>query len=135
VSDEPSEELVARVRAICLELPDAYEEPAWTGTRWMVRKKTFAHVLAVDHDSPPVLARAAEEVGPATVVTFRAAGEELEMLMHAGHPFFYAGWGRDAIGLVLDDGTDWDEVDELLTESYCVMAPKQLVARVDRPPG
>jgi hypothetical protein len=57
------------------------------------------------------------------------------MLMHAGHPFFYAGWGRDAIGLVLDDGTDWDEVDELLTESYCVMAPKQLVARVDRPPG
>lgn len=135
MSDEPSEELVARVRAICLELPDAYEEPAWTGTRWMVRKKTFAHVLAVDHDSPPVLARAAEEVGPATVVTFRAAGEELEMLMHAGHPFFYAGWGRDAIGLVLDDGTDWDEVDELLTESYCVMAPKQLVARVDRPPG
>ena len=26
------------------------------------------------------------------------------------------------------------EVTELLTESYCVLAPKSLVARVDRPP-
>ena len=132
---DPSDDVVARLRAICLELPDAYEEKAWAGTRWMVRRKTFAHVLAVDHDSPPVLARAAGEVGPATVVTFRAAGDELEMLMHAGHPFFYAGWGRDVIGLVLDDGTDWEEVGELVTESYCVMAPQKLVALVDRPPG
>ena len=29
--------------------------------------------------------------------------------------------------------TDWAEVAELLTESYCVLAPKKLVALVDRP--
>jgi hypothetical protein len=136
VSDysEPSDDVVERLRRICLALPDAYEEKAWVGTRWMVRKKTFAHVLAVDRESPPVLAKAVDEVGPSTVVTFRSQGEELEMLRHAGHPFFYAGWGRDVIGLVLDDDTDWDEVSELMTESYCVMAPQKLVALVERPP-
>jgi hypothetical protein len=45
------------------------------------------------------------------------------------------GWGRDAVGMVLDDDTDWDEVGELVTDSFCVMAPKKLVALVDRPPA
>jgi hypothetical protein len=136
VSDysEPSDEVVERVRRICLALPEAHEEKAWVGTRWMVRKKTFAHVLAVDRESPPVLARAVDEVGPSTVVTFRSQGEELEMLRNAGHPFFYAGWGRDVVGMVLDEDTDWDEVAELMTESFCVMAPQKLVALVERPP-
>jgi hypothetical protein len=132
---DPPEAFVERVRPICLALPDAYEEKAWAGTRWMVRRKTFAHVLSVDHDSPPVLRAATDEVGPATVVTFRSQGDELDALRHAGPPFFYAGWGRDVVGLVLDDRTDWDEVTELMTESYCVMAPQKLVALVDRPPG
>jgi hypothetical protein len=35
--------------------------------------------------------------------------------------------------MVLDDGVDWDEVAELLTDSYCLLAPKKLVALVDRP--
>lgn len=35
----------------------------------------------------------------------------------------------------LDDETDWDEVAELLTDSYCLQAPAHLVERVDRPTG
>jgi hypothetical protein len=35
--------------------------------------------------------------------------------------------------MVLDDHTDWDEVRELVIESYCVLAPKKLVDLVDRP--
>jgi len=35
--------------------------------------------------------------------------------------------------MVLDGRTDWDEVAELMTESYCTMAPRKLVERVDRP--
>jgi hypothetical protein len=130
---DPPDELVARLRPICLALPDAYEEKAWAGTRWMVRKRTFAHIIEVDRFSPPVLQEAVDVVGPATVVTFRAEGEELDMLRNAPPPFFYAGWGRDVVGLVLDGDTDWDEVTELMTESYCVMAPQKLVAQVDRP--
>jgi hypothetical protein len=34
--------------------------------------------------------------------------------------------------MVLTDRTDWDEVAELLTESYCVLAPKKLVGLVRR---
>lgn len=122
-TDAVPDDVEIRLREVCLSLPDAYEERAWVGTRWMVRKRTFAHVLGV-------------EVGDANtsvVLVFRAAGEDLEMLRHAGHPFFVLGWGRDALGMVLDDDTDWDEVGELVTESFCVMAPRKLIALVDRP--
>ncbi len=74
-----------------------------------------------------------DDAAPSVVLSFRSAGDELEMLRHAGYPFFALGWGRDAMGMVLDDGTDWDEVRELLTESFCVLAPKKLIALVDRP--
>jgi hypothetical protein len=124
-TDDVPEPVEVRLREIGLALPDVYEERAWVGTRWMVRKKTFAHVLGV----------AVDGAEPLVVLSFRSAGEELEMLRHAGHPFFVLGWGRDAMGMVLDDDTDWDEVAELVTESFCVLAPKKLVARVARPPA
>jgi hypothetical protein len=130
--------VVARLRKICLALPDAYEEEAWTGVRWMVRRKTFAHVLTVEAESTSAHTRAARPRaadGPTTLVTFRARGEELEMLRNSGHPFFYAGWGRDVVGMVIEAATDWSEVAELMTESYCVMAPQKLVALIDRPDG
>ena len=106
------------------------------GTRWLVRKRTFAHVLPIDEDSPPSLSkvRAVAQL-PVTVVTFRSVGQELRALRGAGYPFFYAGWGRDVVAMALDAGTDWDEVRELLTESYCVLAPEKLRAQVDRPEG
>lgn len=114
-----------RLRGLCSSLPDAYEEPAWVGTRWRVRSRTFAHVLGVqDDDSDPLV-----------VLAFRSTGEELEVLRHTGRPFFVLGWGRDALGMVLEDGTDWDEVREVVVESYCALAPKKLVALLDRPAG
>ncbi len=68
-----------------------------------------------------------------TVVTFRSSGPELEVLRLAGHPFFKPGWGANVVGMVLEAGVDWEEVAELVTESYCIMAPKKLAERVDRP--
>jgi hypothetical protein len=35
--------------------------------------------------------------------------------------------------MVLDEGVDWAEVAELVTESYRVQAPKRLGASVDPP--
>ena len=132
--DEVAPELLARLRALCLDLPEAYEEPAWVGTRWCVKKRTFAHIATVEDGWPPAFARIAETDGPCTVLIFRSEGEELEVLQQAGPPYLDAGWGRDAVGLFIDDGTDWEEVAELLVESYCVMAPPTLAALVDRPP-
>jgi predicted DNA-binding protein (MmcQ/YjbR family) len=116
------EEVVAELRSICLGLPETYEEQAWAGTRWRIRKRTFAHVLTVD--SPK---------GPATVISFRSSGPELDVLRNTGHPFFSPGWGTNVVGMVLAADVDWDEVRELVTESYCVLAPKRLAELVDRP--
>jgi len=122
-TDDVPDDVTERLREICLALPDADEERAWVGTRWMVRKRTFAHVLVVEIG----------DAEPAVIVTFRSEGDELEVLRRAGHPFRVLGWGRDALGMDIDAGTDWDEVRELMTDSYCVMAPKKLIALVDRP--
>ena len=47
-------------------------------------------------------------------------------------PFFKPVWFTDLVGLVLDGQTDWTEVGELLTESYCLLAPQKLAASVRR---
>ncbi|HEV2782546.1 MAG TPA: MmcQ/YjbR family DNA-binding protein [Actinophytocola sp.] len=130
-ADVPAE-VLARLRPLCLGLPEAYEEQAWVGTRWRIRKRTFAHVLAIDSGYPPAYARAVPVDGPVTVMTFRSRGPELAVLANAGPPFYKPDWAPDVVGMVLDAGTDWTEVAELLTESYCVLAPKKLVALVDR---
>jgi hypothetical protein len=67
-------------------------------------------------------------------MTFRSSGPELEALRNASYPFFSPRWPPNIVGMVLDAGADWDEVAELITESYCVLAPKRLVELVDRPP-
>ena len=45
--------IVDRLRSVCLALPEAYEESAWVGTRWRIRKNTFAHVLTIDAGGRP----------------------------------------------------------------------------------
>jgi hypothetical protein len=124
---------VARVRAVCLGLPETYEEDAWVGTRWRVRKRTFAHVLAIEAGWPVAYARAADDDGPSCVLMFRSRGPELEVLRNIGRPFFAPVWRSDEVGLMLDENTDWEEVAELITDSYRAQAPRNLAARV-RPP-
>lgn len=138
MGDHPDvpDDLVEQVRSVCVGLPEAYEEEAWVGTRWCIRKKNFAHVVMIDAGWPPAYARAAGTDGPAVVLTFRSAGDELDALGQMGHPYFRPVWFPDIVGIFLDDDTDWNEVAELVTESYCVLAPKKLVELVDRPaPG
>jgi hypothetical protein len=132
MADVPRE-ILDRLRPICLGLPETYEEPAWTGVRWRVRQRTFAHVLTIDDTSTSVMRRAFALTGEVTSVTFRAPGEELQALREAGPPFRHVDWGRDVMAMYLDESTDWDEVAELLTDSFCVLAPRKLVARVARP--
>ena len=122
--------VLAQLRSICRSLPECYEEQAWVGTRWRIRKKTFAHVLRVAPGRPPVHAREASVDGPNTVLIFRSQGEELGVLTDSGYPFYRPGWGRDVVGMILRPDVDWTEVAELLTESYCVQAPQKLVKQV-----
>jgi hypothetical protein len=126
-------EVLAALRSICGSLPETVEEPAWVGVRWKVRDRTFAHVLVIDDGRPAAHAAAAGTDGPETVLTFRSEGEELEVLRRSGRPYFFGGWGREVVGVVLDGTVGWDEVGELVTDSYCVLAPRKLVELVRRP--
>lgn len=126
--------MIAKLRSICLKLPEAYEEAAWVGTRWMVRKRNFAHVVQIVDGHPPAYARAAGSDGPLTVLTFRASGFLYDTLRTAGPPFFLCAWGTrwgtKVIGMKLDRRTRWGEVATLITESYRLLAPKRLSERM-----
>ncbi len=111
--------------ARALGLPQCREQEAWVGTQWLVPsgsgQATVAHVFGGEDQ----LFR----------VTFRAEPDEVMALQHLGSPYFRAGWGRNVVGLVIDDDTDWEELAELLTDSYCVQAPRELAEQVSRPGG
>lgn len=124
---------VAEVRRIALALPETREDEAWVGVRWRIRQRTFAHVLTIDAGWPPAYARASGTDGPATVLMFRSSPPELDALKRSGHPFFACVWRSDEVGMLVDGTTDWHEVEELVTESYCLLAPKRLAEQVERP--
>ena len=128
-------EAVERLRSMCAALPETQEEEAWVGTRWRIRSKTFAHVVTIVDGWPPAYAEAAGTVGlvePVTVLTFRAGADEVAAISAMGAPFFKPVWFRDILGITLDDRSDWSEIAELVTESYCHLAPKRLAALVMR---
>ena len=128
---EPSGDVVARLAATALALPDAYEEDAWTGVRWRIRAKTFAHVLVAQEGYTSAYRDVTGTTEPTTVMTFRSSGDELLALVHAGPPFYRPPWSPTVVGMVLDDDTDWAEVTELVTESYRFCAPQKLVRLLD----
>ncbi len=115
---EVPEQWVERVDGILRAFPQCEDEPAWTGTRWRVCGATVAHIFG-GHDQ---LYR----------LTFRAPPDEVLAFEAMGEPYFVV--GGNSVGLLLHEATDWEEVEELLTESYLIQAPKGLAEAV-QPPG
>jgi len=122
-------EIVARLRTLCRALPEIHEEPAWVGTRWRVRDKTFAHVLMIADGRPQAYARAARMDG--CIVTFRTLDRQFDPIDFEAPPFFRPVWFPNIVGAVLDETTDWDQLADLLKVSYRVLAPKKLVEALD----
>lgn len=108
--------MIARLGAILDALPECREEDAWTGVRWRVRQATVAHVFGGEDQRVRVM--------------FRAEPGEVMAFEHMGEPYFRADWGENVVGLFLDGRTDWAEMAELLTDSYCVQAPPALAHEV-----
>jgi hypothetical protein len=113
-----------RIAELASTLPEA-QRAALTDqhTAFVVRKKTFAYHL-VDHHGD----------GRVALCCKAAPGENTALI--AGDPARYflppyvgpRGW----VGLDLDAApVDWDEIRELLTDSYRLVAPKTLVRRLD----
>ena len=132
---EPTEDVVRRLDTVARALPEAYQEDAWTGVRWRIRKKTFAHVMVAQVGYESAYFDITGVRDPTTVLTFRATGDELLALVHAGLPFYKPPWSPTIVGVVLDEDTDWDEIAELVTESYRFHAPRRLARLLDQPSG
>jgi hypothetical protein len=116
------EDIEERLRQICVALPEAHEGPAFNGRSSVIRKNHVCQVFTLgDGDEQ------------SAIIIFRSKPPELDALSHAGHPFFKPRWGARVMGMVIDDCPDWNEVGELITDSYRIQTPKKLAARVNGP--
>ena len=112
---------LARLRKLCLALPEAHEVEAWGEPTFRVRNKLFA-----------MYADAGNHHGAGRPAVWCKAGPGNQQLMVAAAParFFVppyvgpSGW----IGVFLDAGVDWVELRDLLEDSYRLVAPKRLAA-------
>jgi predicted DNA-binding protein (MmcQ/YjbR family) len=114
MADPPS----ARLRDICLALPEAVERETWGDPTWRVREKIFAMEKRGDGRVSVWLKAPA---GSQTILV-GADPERFFVPPYVGHK----GW----VGIRLDDGPDWDEVAMLVRRSYRLTAPKRLAALV-----
>ena len=109
-----------RVRRICTGLPEVVETPLETGVRFKIRSRNVVDVFEWDG---------------VTLVMFHVDAEERPFLVAQGHPWFGLQHTDKRMGCVVDEATDWDELAELVTESYRITAPKKLVALLPPPGG
>ena len=117
---DPDDAALERLRAICLPLPEAAETGGVGSPSFKVRGKIFAmrHSL---HDVArwSVWFKAAPGLQEALVGT---APERFFRPPYVGH----RGW----VGAYLDVDQDWEELSDLIEESYRMTAPKRLVAQL-----
>ncbi len=113
---------LARLRALCLALPEATEKLSHGEPTWFVGK-VFVTFAGRHHDD--------------RVAFWCAAPPGVQEALVGSDPgrFFrppYVG-GRGWLGVYLDvPGVDWTEVAEIVADAYRTVAPKRLAARLDR---
>jgi hypothetical protein len=106
---------------MCRSLPETAEQAQGWATNYAIRRRSFCLIVA--DDSP---------AGRQPVLVIRASDDDRRMYLATGHPFFEIPKNKWKIGLMLNAKTDWDEVRELITDSYCLVAPKKLIKLLDR---
>jgi hypothetical protein len=117
-----TDELVAKLRAICLALPETTErlshgEPCW----FIGDKKLFVMFANQHHDERIGFWCAAPEGAQHALVS--ADPDRFFIPPYVGH----RGW----LGVYLDVPTDWDEIADLVLAAYREVAPKRLLQQLD----
>jgi hypothetical protein len=119
---------VARVHALCLALPEVTVRV----DRSRVSTRSAAYSFDIRRRSFCLLVAVSDKAGAASsILRLWADPIDRRALLEVGHPFFPSRSGPDRIGVVLSDDTDWEEMRELVTDSYRILAPKKLVALLD----
>ena len=114
--------MLEQVRTICLALPEAEEKEAWGMPTFRVRGKLFAHVADNHHGDGRVALWLKPEEGVRDLLV-EAAPERFFVPAYVGP----RGW----VGLRVDGEVDWDEVVNLVEDSWRLIAPKRVVAAFD----
>ena len=116
---------LTRLRKLCLALPEAHEVEAWGEPTFRVRNKMFAMFAAPNN----------HHGGGRPAVWCKAApGNQSLMVGVAPDRFFVppyvgpSGW----VGVWLDRDPDWAEVADLMRDSWRLVAPRKLLAELDR---
>ncbi|GAA4071788.1 MmcQ/YjbR family DNA-binding protein [Actinomadura miaoliensis] len=106
----------ARLREICLSLPEAVEKPfgGHTAPSYRVRDKLF---VMTTEDGLTMMFKGGPGVQEALVAE---DPERFFVPAYVGHK----GW----VGARMDVDQDWDEIAELVEDSYRLIAPKRLAA-------
>ncbi|MGH3216175.1 MAG: MmcQ/YjbR family DNA-binding protein [Trebonia sp.] len=126
---ELPEDIVERVSSLCLALP---EVTVWTDAS-LVTARSTAHSFDIRRRSFCLLVALQGPAGqPVPLLVLRASPDERDALLSIGPPFYAPRAGRDRIGVRLTGDTDWEEIRELVIDSYRRLAPKKLSALLDQ---
>jgi hypothetical protein len=118
------ERTLARIRELCLALPETSERLSHGAPTFFVgRKRAFLMVLTNHH-------------GDGRYALWCAAPAEMQRMLVTADPdrFFvppYVG-RRGWIGVRLDRGLDWDEIAGIAEDAYAEVAPARLVQATRR---
>lgn len=114
--------LLDQLREICLDLPEATEGIAFGAPTFRIGSKNFAMAHRDSADRPSVWVKGVPGRQDGLVVAFP---DRYFRPPYMGHNGWIRCW--------LDDAAmpDWDEIEELVTESYRLIAPKRLVKTLD----
>jgi hypothetical protein len=114
---------LARVRKMCLALPEAHEKTAWGAPTFRVRDRQFAMYLD-NHHGDGRLALWCKAPPGAQEALVGADPERFFVPPYVGP----SGW----LGIHLDKGLDWGVIAGLVRDGYLEAAPKRLRAEVER---
>ena len=110
---------LARVRRICLGLPEAHERVAWGAPTFRVRDRQFA-IFLHNHHGDGRLALWCKAPPGAQEALVDADSERFFVPPYVGP----RGW----LGIHLDKGLDWGVIEGLVRDGYLEIAPKRLRA-------
>jgi phosphoribosylglycinamide formyltransferase-1 len=112
-----------KVTRLCLALPEAVEGEPGQHAAFEVRNKKFAYYLDDHHGD-----------GRRSVCCRAPAGENEALVAGDPERYFIPAYigPRGWVGYFTDLGNeDWDEIRDLVVESYRLAAPKRLAAQLD----
>jgi predicted DNA-binding protein (MmcQ/YjbR family) len=116
---------LARLRKICLALPEAHEVEAWGAPTFRVRNKLFAmYAAAGNHHGDGRAGVWLKATAPNQALMVRADPSRYFVPPYVGP----SGW----IGVYLDSSPDWADVADLSRDAYRLIAPKKLLLELDK---